>query len=255
MEIGAYRVIARRDDDPPELASDVFTRRFALRAANLMWFLGAGASASAGIPTAGDMVWEFKQLLYVSQRRATIQSVSDLSNPAIRAQLQSHIDAAGSLPAAGTPDEYASLFESVYPAESDRRAYLDAKLSGAKPSYGHLALAVLMRAQRARVVWTTNFDPLIADACANIFGTTGALTSVALDAPDIARQVLTEGRWPVEVKLHGDFRSRRLKNTADELRQQDARLRQLLVETCGRFGLVAAGYSGRDSSIMDALVS
>ena len=57
----------------------------------------------------------------------------------------------------------------------------------------------------------------------------------------------------MEVKLHGDFRSRRLKNTTDELRQQDATLRQLLVEACGRFGLVVAGYSGRDSSIMDTL--
>jgi hypothetical protein len=199
------------------------------------------------------MIWEFKQLLYVSQRRVALQNVSDLSNPAIRAQLQNHIDAAGNLPAVGSSDEYASLFEAVYPAESDRRAYLDAKLSGAKPSYGHLGLAALMRAQKARLVWTTNFDPLVPDACAKIFGTTGTLTSVALDAPDIARQVITEGRWPVEVKLHGDFRSRRLKNTNDELRQQDARLRQLLVETCMRFGLVVAGYSGRDSSIMDAL--
>lgn len=238
---------------PPELGSDDFTRRFALRAANLMWLLGAGASASAGIPTAGDMVWEFKQLLYVSQRRVALQSVSDLSNPAIRAQLQNHVDAAGTFPAAGFPDEYASLFEAVYPAESDRRAYLDAKLSGAKPSYGYLALAALMRAQKARLVWTTNFDPLVPDACAKIFGTTGTLTSVALDAPDIARQVITEGRWPIEVKLHGDFRSRRLKNTNDELRQQDAQLRQLLVETSGRFGLVVAGYSGRDSSVMDTL--
>lgn len=137
---------------PPELGSDDFTRRFALRAGNLMWFLGAGASASAGIPTAGDMVWEFKQLLYVSQRRVALQSVSDLSNPAIRGQLQAHIDSIGTLPAAGSPDEYASLFEAVYPAEPDRRAYLDAKLSGAKPSYGHLALAALMHAQKARLV-------------------------------------------------------------------------------------------------------
>lgn len=238
---------------PPELRVDDFTRRFALRATNLMWFLGAGASASAGIPTAWDMVWEFKQLLYVSQRRVALQSVADLSNPAIRAQLQAHIDAAGTLPAAGSPEEYAGLFEAVYPAELDRRAFLAAKLTGAKPSYGHLALAVLMRAQRSRLVWTTNFDPLVADSCAKIFGTTGTLTSVALDAPDLARQVIGESRWPVEVKLHGDFRSRRLKNTNDELRQQDARLRQLLVEACGRFGLVAAGYSGRDGSIMDTL--
>jgi hypothetical protein len=239
--------------DPPQVRLDDFTRRFALRAGNLMWFLGAGASASAGIPTALDMVWEFKQVLYVSQRRVAPQTVADLSNPAIRAQLQTHIDAAGTLPAAGSPDEYAGLFEAVYPAESDRRAFLDAKLTGAKPSYGHLALAALMRGQRTRLVWTTNFDPLVADSCAKIFGTTGTLTSVALDAPDLALQVIADGRWPVEVKLHGDFRSRRLKNTNDELRQQDARLRQLLVDTCGRFGLVVAGYSGRDSSIMDAL--
>ena len=240
-------------EDLAQLRIDDFTRRFALRASNLMWFLGAGASASAGIPTALDMVWEFKQLLFVSQRRVALQTVADLSNPAIRVQLQAHIDAAGTLPAAGSPEEYAGLFEAVYPAESDRRAFLDAKLSGAKPSYGHLALAVLMRAQRTRLIWTTNFDPLVADSCAKIFGTTGTLTSVALDAPDLAQQAVGEGRWPVEVKLHGDFRSRRLKNTNDELRQQDARLRQLLVDACARFGVVVAGYSGRDSSIMDAL--
>src|ERR1700720_2593854 len=112
-----------------EIGADDFARRFSLRSANLMWLLGAGASASAGIPTAGDMVWEFKQLLYVSQRRVAPQSVTDLSNPAIRAQLQAHVDSAGTLPAAGSPDEYASLFEAVYPAESDRRAFLDAKVT------------------------------------------------------------------------------------------------------------------------------
>jgi len=36
-----------------------------------MWLLGAGASAAAGIPMAWDMIWEFKQQLYVSQRRVS----------------------------------------------------------------------------------------------------------------------------------------------------------------------------------------
>jgi len=36
----------------PEIGADDFVRRFSLRARNLMWLLGAGASASAGIPTA-----------------------------------------------------------------------------------------------------------------------------------------------------------------------------------------------------------
>ncbi len=200
-----------------------------------------------------DMAWEFKQKLFISQRRVSPQMVTDLSNPAIRALLQSHIDSSGHLPASGAPDEYAALFEVVYPAESDRRAYLDAKMGGAKPSYGHLAIATLMRAQLTRLLWTTNFDPMIADACAKVYDATGPLTTVALDAPELAAQLINEGRWPVEVKLHGDFRSRRLKNTGDELRHQDARLRQVLVESCRRFGLVVAGYSGRDNSIMDAL--
>src|SRR4051812_9011067 len=103
----------------PEIGADDFARRFALRAANLMWQLGAGSSASAGIPTAGDMVWEFKQSLFLSQRRSSPKLVSDLSSPIIRARLQAHIDSLGNLPLPGSPDEYAALFEAVYPAETD----------------------------------------------------------------------------------------------------------------------------------------
>ena len=199
------------------------------------------------------MVWEFKQQLFISQRRVSPQAVADLSNPAIRSQIQGYVDSSGRLPRFGAADEYAALFEAAYPAESDRRVFLDAKMAGAKLSYGHLALATLMRAQITRLIWTTNFDPLVADACAKVYGGTGPLTTIALDAPELAAQSIGEGRWPIEVKLHGDFRSRQLKNTSDELRHQDQRLRHLLVDCCRRFGLVVAGYSGRDDSIMEAL--
>ncbi len=218
-----------------------------------MWFLGAGASASAGLPTATDMIWEFKQKLFVSQRRGSSNAVANLAQQNVRARLQAHIDSLEHLPKSGTPEEYAALFEEVYPAESDRRAFLDAKLAGAKPSYGHLALATLMHGQRSRLVWTTNFDTLVADACAKVFDSTGALTTADLDGTDLAKQVIGDERWPVEIKLHGDFRSRRLKNTDGELRQQDATLRRLLIDSCHRNGLIVIGYSGRDESVMDAL--
>ena len=218
-----------------------------------MWLLGAGASASAGIPTAWDMIWEFKQQLYVSQRRVSLQTVADLSNPAVRSRLQDFVTSQESFPGLDTPEEYAALFEAVYPSEADRRTYIDAKISGAKPSYGHVALATLMKAGHTKLVWSTNFDPLVADGCARVFGGTGNLTTVALDAPDLGRQTINSERWPAEIKLHGDFRSRRLKNTGDELRQQDATLRDLLVGACTRSGMVIAGYSGRDDSIMSAL--
>ncbi|MBR1172680.1 SIR2 family protein [Bradyrhizobium sp. KB893862 SZCCT0404] len=241
------------DSTYPAVAADDFARRFSQRGGNLMWLLGAGASAAAGIPTAWDMIWEFKQQLYISQRRVSPKMVADLANPAVRRELQSFIDGVGNLPPPGAPDEYAALFEAVYPSEADRRTYIASKVSGAKPSYGHIALATMMRGGRARLTWTTNFDPLIADGCAKVYGGTGQLTTVAIETGSIGRQVIDEGRWPVEVKLHGDFRSRRLKNTGDELREQDAKLRALLIESCCRWGLIVAGYSGRDDSIMDTL--
>ena len=72
-----------------------------------------------------------------------------------------------------SPDEYAALFEEVYPVEADRRSYLDAKVAGAKPSYGHLSLATLMHAGQAPLVWTTNLGSLIVDACAKVYEVDG----------------------------------------------------------------------------------
>lgn len=239
------------DTQIPVIGADDFTRRFSVRAKALMWFMGAGTSASAGIPTAWDMIWEFKQQLFVSRNRVSPQTVSDLSSPSVRRQLQAYIDGAEHFPPSGSPEEYAALFEAVYPVEKDRRIYIDSKISGAKPSYGHMVLATFMRAELTRIIWTTNFDRLVADACANVFGGTGRLSTATLDAPDLARQTIDEERWPIEIKLHGDFQSRRLKNTGDELRHQDAQLRRGLVDCCRRYGLIVVGYSGRDDSVMD----
>ncbi len=201
------------------------------------------------------MIWEFKQRLFVTQRKTSPRAVADLSDTNVRLKLQNFIDSLVDAPAPGSADEYAALFEMVYPAESDRRAYLDAKVKGGKPSYGHIALATLMHGGFSRLVWTTNFDPLVADACAKVYDGTGHLTTISLGEPDLAAQAISEDRWPIEVKIHGDFRSRRLKNTSDELRLQDERLRRILVDCCRRSGLIVVGYSGRDASVMDTLES
>ncbi|WP_204317580.1 hypothetical protein, partial [Klebsiella aerogenes] len=64
-----------------EIAPDDFARRFSMRPAKLMWLLGAGVSAAAGIQTAWDMIWRFKRELYVTQRKVSKQALSDLSSP------------------------------------------------------------------------------------------------------------------------------------------------------------------------------
>jgi NAD-dependent SIR2 family protein deacetylase len=236
-----------------EIAPDDFARRFSMRPAKLMWFLGAGVSAAAGIQTAWDMIWRFKRELYVTQRKASPQSVADVSQAAVRAILDAFVAESDTLPRPGAPEEYSALFEATYPQEQDRRTYIDHMIRGMKPTQGHLALAALLRARHSNIVWTTNFDHLLADACARTFETTAALNSASLDGTSLAGEFISDQQWPIEVKLHGDFRSRRLKNTSEELRHQDAQFRTQLVDACRRLGLIVAGYSGRDDSVMSAL--
>lgn len=229
-----------------------FLRRHGARAPGLMWFLGAGASAAAGVPTAEQMIWDFKRAIFCSEERVPLTACQHIDDSRVRQRIQRHF-AGGDHPAPGDPSEYAHYFELAFPDEVDRRRYIDARVKGATPSFGHTALAALMAADRARAVWSTNFDSCIETSAAAVFANAGRLTVVSLDNPDLADQALNEERWPVHVKLHGDFHSQRLKNTSDELRSQDARLRGALAEASRRYGLIVVGYSGRDDSVVETL--
>ena len=226
-------------------------RVHALRAPRLMWLLGAGVSAASGIPTAGQLVDEFKRLLYCSEVGVNRRLV-DMAEPAAAHKVQAYFDADPRFPPVNSIEEYSAYFELAMPAAKDRRAFLQERLLGRQPSYGHVALAVLMAMQKCRLVWTTNFDPLLADAAAHVFESTSILTTVE---PETAARVaaISEERYPIEVKLHGDFRSELLKNTEAELQAQDHRLRSSLVAEARRGGLLVLGYSGRDASVMEAL--
>lgn len=230
-----------------------FLRVFPMRQPNLMWFLGAGASAAAGIPTAGHMILDFKRTLYCTATRTLVRSMADLNDPAVLARFRAYFTPEKGFPADGSDEEYAKLFERTYPDEKDRRRYLANLLTAAVPSFGHLALAALIKLDKVRAVWTTNFDRTIEDAIARVLGTTNRTIVAELGHPELAEQALNEGRWPLVVKLHGDFQSRELKNTTEELKAQDGRLRRSCVDACRRQGLAVIGYSGRDHSVMDAL--
>jgi SIR2-like domain len=218
-----------------------------------MWFLGAGASRAAGIKTAGDMIWDFKQRLYRSQKKLPPSAITDIGEPAVQRRLQAHFDSLGIYPPAGHETEYSAYFEATYHSPKDRRAYLDELLARGKPSFGHLALALLMAEDLCRIVWTTNFDRTVEDAATKILGSTGRLVIADLKEPERFRRAFEEGRWPIYGKLHGDYHSEALKNTDEELRHQDAEMRRNLLDACSRQGIAVIGYSGRDASIMTTL--
>jgi len=218
-----------------------------------MWLLGAGASVASGIRTAGDMIWDFKRRIFCSEQKVPLRACEDLGDPRLLDKIQDFFDRKGDCPPRDSLEEYAFYFSYVYPSEADRRKYIEELTSTGTPSYGHTALALLLKKDLARIIWTTNFDKNVEDAAAIVFGRTGSLLAVDLESPHRFRQASQECRWPLLGKLHGDFQSRRLKNTEDELRSQDAELRQCLVHACQGGGLVVVGYSGRDESVMDAL--
>lgn len=221
-----------------------------------MWFLGAGASVGAGLPSAGTLIWEFKRAIYCNAQRVPASRFPDLYDPAFQQLVQSYFDSTAGYPRRGDDDEYSTYFESYLPDERDRRRFLDSRLQGCTPSYGHVCFAALMALGRVRLVWTTNFDQLIERACAHsaIEGKMPrALGVVSLDQPAKASDLIRDEAWPLLLKLHGDFLYRTLKNTTTELRQQDSTLRHHLADECKRKGLAVIGYSGRDSSIMATL--
>ncbi len=230
-----------------------FLRVQSTRGPQLSWFLGAGASAAAGIPTATEMTWAFKRLLYCSEQRKPFAFCSDLGDPAVQQRLQRYFDDKGTFPALWSDDEYSTYFEAAYGTETDRRQFIDDSVRDARPSYGHRALAALMAMGSARLVWTTNFDRVIEDAASVSLSGTGRLVVTSPDTADIARKALAEDRWPIYAKLHGDFQSQRLRNTTEELRRQDQQMRAALLDSCLRCGLVVVGFSGRDNSVMEAL--
>lgn len=243
--------------DIPVITTQQFATKFALRPNQYAWFLGAGASASAGIPTGYAMIRDFKAQLFCQETKLPRREV-DATDPLWVERIDDFFRRQAILPPAGDPTEYAKAFEAVYPSERDRRAYIDSQVKLGRPSFAHRVLASLLSNGNGPCVFTTNFDSLVETA------TTVAgqllepskrrnLIVAAIDSAERAERCLAENDWPLLAKIHGDFQSIELKNTEGELAEQDARMRTVLIEACSRFALIIIGYSGRDASVMAAL--
>lgn len=241
------------------ISASKFATTFALRPELHAWLLGAGASAASGIPTGYDMILDFKARLYCQETRFPRRNV-DPSDPLWVQRIDEFFSRTPLLPPANDPTEYAAAFEAIYPQETHRRQYIADAISKGTPCFGHRMLAGLISASKAPCVFTTNFDPLIEESSllpASLMppGAARKPTVATLDSAHLATRCLDESDWPLIAKLHGDYRSTSLKNTTSELASQDHDLRRAMVEACKRFGLVVVGYSGRDSSVMEALES
>lgn len=222
------------------------------RPQNFAWFLGAGTSRTAGLPTATDVLWDLKRRYYCREENQDL-SQQDIQNPVVRDRLQAFVDSRG-FPEPDTVDEYATYFEKIFGEDRERqRKYLNAILSEEKVTLtvGHRALGALMASGLARAVFTTNFDSVVERAVADVSGR--SIAAYHLEGSANADDALNNEEYPLYCKLHGDFRYDSVKNLSADLASQDAALASCFVNAGNRFGLVVAGYSGRDASVMNLL--
>ena len=203
------------------------------------------------------MIRDFKAQVFCREMNLAKREI-DITDPIWMERIDDFFRRTSLLPPEGDPTEYAAAFEAVYPHPTHRRQYIADAIARGTPCYGHKVLGSLMAAGKANCIFTTNFDPLVEEAAtaANAILRTGNQRRpnvAAIDSADRATRCLDESDWPLVAKLHGDYQSTTIKNTELELEQQDARMRQVLVEAGKRFGMLFVGYSGRDTSILEAL--
>ena len=155
--------------------------------------------------------------------------------------------------------DYSHLLNELFGTPSERqqvlRNYIEPSLDerdeGAKqPTAAHRAIAALAAKGFIRVIVTTNFDRLIETGLEE-----AGVTPTVLTTPD---QV--QGALPLihtgccVVKLHGDYRDTRIRNTQAELDSYSREFDQLLDQVFDEFGLLVCGWSAAwDGALRDAL--
>jgi len=235
--------------DDENLTESEFLQHFLQNAPHMMWFLGAGTSRTAGLPTATDIIWDLKRRYYCLHENQDFQS-HDISNNAIKRKIQDYMDSQG-FPALWSPEEYTFYFGLSFDDDYDaQQNYIQEALSSKKVilNIGHRALAALLEMEQARVVFTTNFDDVLETAYAEVGGRN--LTPFHLEGSYAALAALNAERFPIYAKIHGDFRYKNIKNLEEDLLSNDGEIQKCFLAAAVRYGLIVCGYSGRDNNVM-----
>ena len=227
-----------------------FVSRITTALPHFLWFLGAGASRTAGMPTATDIIWDLKRRYYCLHENQDVQAYN-INNKAVREKLQTYMDSKG-FPAADTSEEYSFYFSLTFgddPAQQQR--YIAKLLDPDKISLniGHRVLAAMLGEGLTRVVFTSNFDEVLERAYALVVAK--GLTAFHLEGSYAALDALNAEQYPLYAKVHGDFRFRSIMNLPTDLLSNDAEIQKCFLAAVTRFGMIVSGYSGRDANVMD----
>jgi hypothetical protein len=233
------------------IALDEFLRSFkVLPLGKMGLFLGSGCSVQSGIPTGGQLIWEFKRNIYCTKHRIKEDRFKDLDLEKNQTTLQEYFDQIEGFPKRGDPSEYSFYFEQCYPQSQHRRMFLKGKVANKRASLGHLCVGSLIAKNKINRIFTTNFDDLIEKG---ISQADPALSFVTYSEDNKSFPNPENDTVPWVIKLHGDYLYDPLKNTTEELQKLEDRFHSYIKTFSKDNGMVVCGYSGADDSIMSCL--
>lgn len=205
--------------------------------------LGSGTSRSAGIPSGWDVTLDLV-------RRVAAAAKEDPG-----ADLQTWYKARF-----GKRPRYNELIGEVTGSRAERAGLLrgyfepndEEREQGLKlPTAGHHAIGRLVAGGYIRLILETNFDTLVEAGIEQSTGIPPTLIATA-DAIRGATPLVHSG--PTVVKLHGDYRDTRIRNTEEELERYDPPLNRYLDRVFDEFGLIIIGWSAEwDGALRAAL--
>lgn len=233
------------------IALDEFLRSFkVLPPGKMGLFMGSGCSVQSGIPTGGQLIWEFKRSLYCSKHRISEEKFKDLDLERNQTTLQQYFDQTSEFPARGATNEYSFYFEKCFPQSQHRRMFLKGKVANKRASLGHLCVGTLISKGKIKRVFTTNFDDLVEKG---ISQAESALSYAVYSEDNKSFPNPENNTVPWIMKLHGDYLYDPLKNTNAELQNLEERFHAYLKNFAVENGMIICGYSGSDDSIMSCL--
>ena len=211
--------------------------------------IGAGCSASAGVPLASDIAQECAISLFRQYSNTKSKSV-DASRALKWLKEKNHLtDRKG----ATWADYYSEIFEKHFRSDPQQREIIQrsvAKASG-KINWAHICLGELVVQHYVHSVLTTNFDRLILEGI--LFA--GHVPVIA-DGLEALKRISSRPATPQVVHLHGSLHAYSPLNSREAMRAAG----RTLAMRGAMFGmlkdtgfLVVVGYAGGEDGVMELL--
>jgi len=206
------------------------------------FILGAGVSRSSGILTGGELANVWLRELYEAENfdGLSLDEWATAERLGIKGFNLAHL-----------ATFYPQLYQRKY-VDNDQSgfAFLESQMEGKEPSYGYSVLSYLLSETLHRVVITTNFDNLVADAL-SIHSSRFPLV-IGHDA--LAQYATVELRRPLIAKIHGTL-GFSPKSHLDDISYLPEGWCVALRRVLDRYTPIVIGYEGNDGSLMGFLKS